>query len=1241
MQILTPEHRRQIRKLISSDSVIDAIESLLDLQLSERIINQVIMHKRALINIGKQLELGLISQNDARVARNNVAYALLELLDDVDRPLTEVKEVNSKAPFLSSGNNRVQDFFSFKHFASILLGASLTYVLVDNLHLFKLPFQRFEAFNQYTPYAFLLVVLVIAVSWYFSSRRFIKGGNKDRGQGHLNRNLKNYLESLVGDLDSKNFNVNNNKFYIETEGVLMDAKMLKTGYEDFPKVKQYFYTVTGLKDNVKEQDFNNLSNLEKIDSSRGRSFNRLEDAITVSKERSNVCVIIAPPGSGKTVSLRNLAVTEAKRKLTGRTNVIPVFINLGFYVKKVNGKVQSFEDFLEDYFQTIKYYNHLANSVWKTYIRKGELAFFLDSIDEMPRKPGEYERRCEIIRQFTDHYPNIQFVLTCRELDYNKELPFQQILIKPFNKEQIRKYLREYFGRTEGKKYFRQIVEQENIFSISTNPFYLNLVAQYINHNGAIPKNKASLFEEFTTYTVKREIQKEHLKPERKDLFQDHIMDLAYHMAINLMKTTISVEEILDSRTTDRELYQESIVIGVKSGLLVYIETTGDIRFIHNRFLEYYSSQYIFQNYTNPDFSFPDNFLTNIWWRETILLIASLEGDIDRFVGKLLPDVKALDEALSYLNFFLKLRGFLLLFECINVSPSDSEKSTYYQELYDILLQYFKDGNTLTKAKILSAIEKDNSKVAIGILKLALNDKSNWVSERAFYILSEGDFKLQMNIDNILNEYWRFFTEGRTASVLWPLLKRAVKSPKIALTLPLFFILLAVNLLSLVFILYTVGYYFDHIIYRLNSSFTRECIRCIFTSLLFIGTIVYFFLKKREYPVLTRLFYLSPLVFAQYIMFTASFKPDNFTHYTVILGAAVVAVLVYNQVLRKPKESDFSLFQVTAAFLGNALGVYLLSVTDFDFTPIVNSISEALPFTGDATVTEPVNPDSTVQDTTSQTEGDAANKRLTNSPFSSFEDLMVFIAFPILIVIAGSRVVHQVRLSFKTKQIKNELGALLKKSVLFPKDLAEQVYLKLEDVQFIWTKKILLSHFLNQLNQKEDTSREFKIYFLVNLANLCTETNLKDAVYQLLEEEENNFSRTIEDRNYELNYYGEPSWRETFVLAGNWEMQEDYDGGSTQITITIADDEKTGIFRIKDFPAEGEYFEIEELVEIERGEAGEVVFSGTAVELISGEINDYNLDIWKGIITSEDLIVGESTDDSGTEGQFTMRRTSI
>jgi hypothetical protein len=686
--------------------------------------------------------------------------------------------------------------------------------------------------------------------------------------------------------------------------------------------------------------------------------------------------------------------------------------------------------------------------------------------------------------------------------------------------------------------------------------------------------------------------------------------------------------------------------------LLVYIEATGDIRFIHNRFLEYYSSQYIFQNYTSPDFSFPENFLTNIWWRETILLIASLENSIDRFVGKLLPDVRALDEELSYLNFFLKLRGFLLLFECINVSPLDSEKSVYYQELNDILLQYFKDGNTLTKAKILSAIERDNSKVALGILKLALNDKSNWVSERAFYILSEGDFKLQMNIDNILNEYWRFFKEGRTVSVLWPLLKSAWRSPKIALTLPLFFILMTVNLLSIVFIIYTIGYYFDHIIYRLNSSFTRECIRCIFVSLLFIGTILYYFLKKREYPVLTRLFYLSPLVFAQYIMFTASFKPSNYLHYAIIFGSAIVAVTIYNRVLKKPNERDFSLFQVTAGFLGNALGVYLLSITNFDYTPIANLVSDAISFTGDATVSEPIIPGETIQDTsslsgnsqtsssTSRPEGSAANKRLVNNPFSSFEDLMVFIAFPIIVVIAGSRVLHQVRLSLKTKQIKNELSALLRGYILFPKDLAEQVYQKLEDVQFIWTKKILLSHFLKQLNEREDTSREFKIYFLVNLANLCTETNLKDAVYQLLEEEENNFSRTIEDRNYELNYHEEPSWREAFVLAGNWEMQEDYDGGSTQITITIADDEETGLFRIKDFPIEGEYFEIEELVEIERGETGEVIFMGIEVELISGEINSYSLDVWKGIITSEDLIVGESIDDSGVEGQFTMRRIS-
>src|SRR5205085_1232452 len=112
----------------------------------------------------------------------------------------------------------------------------------------------------------------------------------------------------------------------------------------------------------------------------------------------------------------------------------------GYYTTvDAEGNPQIFEDFIEQYFFNSGYGTWLANNRWKELLQKSRCVFFLDGLDEIPRTKNEYAARTKLIENFSRQWPNTKFVISCRELDYERNLSFQQILIKPFERRHIRK----------------------------------------------------------------------------------------------------------------------------------------------------------------------------------------------------------------------------------------------------------------------------------------------------------------------------------------------------------------------------------------------------------------------------------------------------------------------------------------------------------------------------------------------------------------------------------------------------------------------------------------------------------------------------------------------------------------------------------------------------------------------------------------------------------------------------------
>ncbi len=647
-----------------------------------------------------------------------------------------------------------------------------------------------------------LYIAVIAVGLFLCSRFIYRKFYTYITVSAADEQERAYLESLIGDLEHHNqMNRWSDKFYVDVDTELRERV---ADYEIPPQ----FYLVKPLDSERKQQDFNNLTNVEKIDSSRGTSYKTLDTAL--GRAMDNAVVVIAPPGGGKTVSLRNLAIKLAKRRLNGEIRELPIFINLGYYTGvDQEGNPQAFEEFIEQYLGDAGYKRFLADKHWEKLLRTSKCTFFLDGLDEIPRGKNEYAIRAKLIEDFTKEWPNTKFVTSCRELDYERDLSFQQILIKPFDRKHIQRFISKYFAMADAQSFIQELEENQPLFELCKNPFYINLVCYYVKCTKGLPQNKTQLFKLIIDRLIERETTRLSIaeKESFRESFTDSIIHLASVLAFHRLATSITLDEYNSElqHYPNKEKALAMLDFAIR-GEIIEMSESNTIRFVHNRFQEYFSSFDLVRNYRSPEYHFPKEFFVNIWWRETVLFVAGLDSQPAEFVRLIVEAGQEYIYSQPLIERMIKLDISILAFDCI-FSCIDFKDTQLFLAVRDDLITFYQMANILEKAKILTTLSQDQSEVSRQLIEHAMNDESDWISERAFFIINEGALRLQIKTIRILAEFWRFFINGRIFSTIPSVLKASGRSKLLRLLLPVFFFLLLTNLLCVFMVLF-VGYKF-------------------------------------------------------------------------------------------------------------------------------------------------------------------------------------------------------------------------------------------------------------------------------------------------------------------------------------------------------------------------------------------------------------------------------------------------
>jgi len=960
-------------------------------------------------------------------------------------------------------------------FLGLLIAFAIIFLpdYIKTISLKNLPEIKFNSLSSlFKILVFFGIVSIIAIY----AKRIILFFKKFSGNIHELNNIEQiYLENLIVDLDKKNKqNLNwKNDYYVDINAELKQTTFIEDNFSMIGEfINQNYYVIKGIKPDIKEQDFNNLSNIEKIDCSRGVTFQSLEKALKYSQD--NATVVIAPPGSGKTVSLRNIAIKLANLRLKKQNNQIPIFINLGYYTGFTkDNKIESFENFIENYVSQGDYQKFLSQGNWLKLLDEGRVIFIIDAIDEMPRNSTEYEQRAKNIQEFTKKFPRTHFILSCRELDYIRDLSFQQILIKPFESKHIKQFLLKYFTKKNYKKVFKEIKLNISIFELCKNPFYLNLIACFIREKNELPKSKAHIFNYITTLFLKREIGKNKTptKTFQKDFFEV-LSAFAFHIAAKKMVTTININvyyEYLNSfyNKNDFKKTKQYIEFAIKGGLLDFNSNTKEIRFIHNRFLEYFSSLFILTNYKQEQFQFPQNFLTNIWWRETVLFIAGLEDDVDYFIDYVLYEYEKIEHSNPHIKILFKLECLILAFECIfsNINIAYT-KSRNYLTIRNALFKSYEQGNTLEKTKILNSLKLDETDEVRKFTTNALKDKSNWLSERAFFILSEGNVKLQLNAKNIIYEFWRFAIEGRIFKIAIPLFKSLNNTKLNLLTFPVFFFFFLFSIFiiisfSILFTIYSIDFVQNVVVYNFFHSY----------NYLLMTTYFIYFIANSNNSIIKCLIYLFPLLLFAYIN-THIPNPTFFGIVLILIFSYFISYLA-GKIFKKANEQNIQLHYVTFFVLGAIIMKLLLStqLTIFESVSFKIDIYKYLPF----------------------------NKHFVN-----------FIGAISALIITIYLIYYLLSIALLYNKYKRYCDAILSKIVQQRsiENMVEEVIMpNLYDLKVIWAQKLFLIYAMQQLSSKYN--RMEKIIFLSTIAINIKEIDLQDAVFQFLEEEERNYRRNI------------------------------------------------------------------------------------------------------------------------------------
>ncbi len=320
-------------------------------------------------------------------------------------------------------------------------------------------------------------------------------------------------------------------------------------------------------------------------------FPSFEDSVAKATVSLSKFIVLGQPGSGKTTTLRKLALTAAQDCLSDIEAPLPIYLDLWEWSTS-----EDFNLFLSKWIKYNPLYESLTKIAdYEELLLSHHICFFLDGLDEMQNA----ENVIHLKRWIERH--SVRVAISCRSDEFTSirrfDLPI--ILLRPLNKQKIKDFVTKYLNKEDATQFLSKVLPKAWDFqantgylqnSLAQSPFFLLLLLVEYKETKDITSftSPLQLFQQITKRLWKTDrVQKRLQAPE-----------LQKYQGVNEITKSLSrvAYECIDQQTIPREIALKSLVndnlleaVSV-SGLLRVNVSSGQVRFLHPLFAEYFAS---------------------------------------------------------------------------------------------------------------------------------------------------------------------------------------------------------------------------------------------------------------------------------------------------------------------------------------------------------------------------------------------------------------------------------------------------------------------------------------------------------------------------------------------------------------------------------------------------------------------------------------------------------------------------
>jgi hypothetical protein len=352
-------------------------------------------------------------------------------------------------------------------------------------------------------------------------------------------------------------------------------------------------------------------------------------------------VLIGEPGSGKSVSLRNLVrslIAEARR-----SGVVPVYVNLREFPSNRRVVVDELVRFAHESVreQTGRDGEAFLNGWYERFRRSGRLFFVFDSFDELPQvldaddRSDTHRKVCESFdRLFTQEVRSCRAVLASRPFRAPSGVQGTRLVIRQLTEAQVRQVVgARVLGRGfDAAEFVRRVFRNRpELTPLLRNPFTAELLTDFARErNGELP---ASTFDIFNAYVTSRMEADEPLVLERLGLRAEELRRAAQTLAIALFQgdrgleaeATWAIAE-LDRKAEGRG---RDLVEGLKYTRLARVggHSRVILTFAHRRFAEFFAVEAMLSEGATPPI---EHIPTDSRWRDGLVMYCGVASEPER-----------------------------------------------------------------------------------------------------------------------------------------------------------------------------------------------------------------------------------------------------------------------------------------------------------------------------------------------------------------------------------------------------------------------------------------------------------------------------------------------------------------------------------------------------------------------------------------------------------------------------------